>query len=501
MPEQSAPSYDKTVIRWPRGADPVALSQMWVAERLYPWQARVLTACTQRGAGVATVTPNESGKTAVVLPCLGLGFMAAFPGAQVVSTAGVERQITGQLWPVLRATLARYPRWSITDDLRIRAPAIRGLPPSTWTGFTTKDPEYAEGFHARWYRDEEGTLVYAPLCMIIDEAKSFDDPEFFTAFERCDPDVWLVASTPGEDTGPFFDCFNKGRGRPWDCQEITWDDCPHLRIGRKLRIRQQRIERDGINDPRVQSMIFGKFTRKGTHLVFERMELVRFAMSGMVEEIPGERTAAIDLSGGGDEQVIGIREGNRMLEMLGFHIHDATRLGDELVRVLRRWEIPPENTIADSGGLGAAVIDYMERIGHRGIRRYRANEPARNQVEYKNRAAEDHFKVRRLVDERAVGLVDDRDLEDQMRRRRYDLPNDDSNRIRVEPKEKLRNRGEGSPDRLDTVVMLYSDLPPIETLRRRGRGGAVSRCGRIEDCWRATGGDAESVFAEQRFDQ
>jgi hypothetical protein len=479
---------NKEVVRelvWAPGTDPIAQASLWVPERLYPWQVTILRECMTGGARVAVVTPNESGKTSVLLPVLGLSFMAAFPGCQVVSTAGVERQIKENLWPVLKGALRKYPNWKITEDLSITAPAVDGIAPSTWKAFATKDPNYAEGFHSRLFRDDKGQLRYAPLVMIIDEAKSFQDDAMFRAYKRCSPDVWVVISTPGEDAGPFHACFHEERNKPWKCHEVTWSDCPHLRTGFKLAERQEEIERRGENDPFVMSWIFGKFFRRGAKFVFDSVEKIDGAMSGLVRKIKGPRKVALDFSGGGDEQVLAWREGNHVKALETWHETDTTRLGDIWIARFRELEIKAEDITADNGGLGKPCIDYLERKGFGGIRRYMGNAVARDETRFRNRISEDYFELKFRMDDGVVGLPKDEMLQKQMRRRQYVMPNDDSNRIAVEPKQKARNRGEESPDRLDAVVMLCSDLVVpnyIEeelTARRR-----ASRCGDMKDCFK-----------------
>jgi hypothetical protein len=464
-------------LNWPKGGDPVSQASLWVGPRLYPWQCKVLEKIMRGGARLAVVTPNESGKTSTVIPAAGLSFMAAFPGAQVVSTSGVERQIKEQLWPVLRASLSRYPRWQITEELKIKAPAVRGLPGSTWEAFTTKDPDYAEGFHGRTFKDETGRLVYCPLMIVIDEAKSISQA-MFDAFMRCDPDVWLTISTSGEDTGPFFDCFHVNKNDPWDTVEVTWTDCPHLRVGRKLEDRQRLIRKRGENDPFVMSYVFGKFFRKGGRNVFERTADIEFAMTGEPALVRGVRKAALDFSGGGDEQIFTVRDGNAQKELRAYHETDTTILGDKFLADLARWEVAPENTIADNGGLGKPIIDYMERRGFKPIRRYMSDEAPHDPEHYVNKIAEDHFELRLRLEMRGAKLINDAVLKDQMSRRQYLMKNDDSNRIRVEPKEHVRNRGEKSPDRLDATVMLFSDMPPVEDERdtEAPRTGDYRKC-------------------------
>lgn len=468
---------------WPPYMDPVSQTQLWCPVSPYGWQTSILRDCMTIGAKVAAVTPNESGKTSMVIPALGLAWMAAFPGSQVASTSGAERQIKEQLWPVLRAAIAKHPKWSMSDDdLTIDAPSVRGIPGSTWKAFSPRDPKTAEGFHDRWFKDEDGKMVYAPLLIITDEAKGITDEMFF-ALRRCGPAVWLVVSTPGEDTGPFWTIFNKWKNE-WKTHEVGWADCLHLMQGHKYEERLALIRQYGEDDPYIQSMVYGKFFRKGGRVVFDRWECVEYAMSGLIPWKRGERRAAVDLSGGGDKQVAGVRDGNTMLDKIEFRHKDATLLESDLIKFFRKWELRPDQIVADAGGIGAPIIDHLGGKGWP-IRRYFGNAAPRDKTSYMDRASEDAFSLRQLLAERAVALLKDEDLREQMRKRQYDRKNDNSNRIKLEPKPDVRRRGEPSPDDLDMVTMLFAEMPIPSYSAASGINAIRSvRCGNASDCFK-----------------
>lgn len=478
---------------WPKGTDPVSQAQLWVPNHLYRWQCDVLRDCMQQGSRVAVVTPNGAGKTSVLIPVLGLSWMAAFPGGKVVSTAGVERQIAEQLWPVLRQTLRRYPKWTITEDLKIRAPSQRGLPGSEWEAFTTRDPKYAEGFHPQTYWDDAKQPVYAPLLIIIDEAKAFDDPEMmFALVNRCNPDALMMISTPGEDHGPFFDAFNLERNDPWKPHEITWTDCPHLMTGFEYEVRQRAIEKLGENNPKIMSWVFGKFFRAGGRVIFDNMRDIEMAMSGTIPWVKeGRRRAAIDFSGGGDEQVFAVREGNRVYPFKVFHEPNAMRLSNILLRLFREWDLRPDDILADNGGLGKPCIDILVSSGWAGMGRYMGNEVAQQKDVYKFRLTEDYFGVKELLARQSLILPDDAKLKEQMRKRQY-LTKDLDTVLQIEPKEKARARGEESPDRLDALVMLCADMPPMENLVKEAGKKWSGKCGNYLECFDTAGAVSDS---------
>jgi hypothetical protein len=480
---------DESKFQWPVYGDPVSQASMWLPEELYDWQKRILIDCTKWGARVAVVTPNESGKTSIVIPLLGLAWMTAFPGAQVVSTAGVERQIKEGLWPVLTHAISQHREWKTrSDELKIEAPSIEGIPGSTWEMFTTKDPEYAEGFHPRNWKiskgPRRGEMVYGPLLVIVDEAKSFQGDKgvkmINTFVRRCSPDAMLIISTPGHDEGPFYDCLNKNRGQPWVCHEITWDDCPHLQVGFKLEEREQAIKELGRTHPFVKSWIFGEFFRREDLYVFD-MDKVNIAMSGIINILYGEKFGAMEFSGGGDEQVFGVREGNQVIHLEAMRERDTMVLGDKYIKLIKRFQIPSENLIADEGGLGKPIIDYIERKLQKPIRRYMFSAAPRDKRRYANRATEDCFRLRQLVHMNAVNLPNDPTLKDQFRKRKYQFKDED-NKIMLEPKTLLRNRREESPDRLDIMIMLFADMPLLASEFRKESANPHSKCGSYMDC-------------------
>jgi hypothetical protein len=146
---------------------------------------------------------------------------------------------------------------------------------------------------------------------------------------------------------------------------------------------------------------------------------------------------------------------------------------------------------ADEGGLGQVINDYLARNGYRGVRRYRGNAAARDERKYTNRSAEDHFHLRWLILQHALRLTRDDRLREQMRARNYEIRADDSNRIRMEPKERVRDHGGESPDRLDALVMLFADLAVGELPALDADSSTGRRCPSIGEALRGARGEED----------
>jgi len=187
---------------------PLVQARWYFPFKLYEWQADLLKGASQPHSRAATSTANESGKTSSVLPIFGLSAMVAFPGCRVYSTSGSERQVKEQLFDQQLRLLLEQPRfvragWSISvPQLRVTAP--NG---SVWLGYVCKDALNVEGFHGYWRRDGKGRNRYYPCVYLLDECKSIADP-VYEAVKRIDPDFEIAVSTPGKESGWFYDAID-----------------------------------------------------------------------------------------------------------------------------------------------------------------------------------------------------------------------------------------------------------------------------------------------------
>ncbi|NCC50214.1 MAG: hypothetical protein EOM20_03265 [Spartobacteria bacterium] len=478
--------------------DPLTIAAMLGYEELYDWQCQTLMDLFQPWSRVALVTPNESGKTSYIVTLAGICWMLRYPGSKVVSTAGAFRQVSDQLWPNVREIAGRYPDWKCNDE-KLVIPSPRGIRPSEWTIFSTNDPNKAEGYHNQTISDENGQKFFAPLLYMIDEAKGVDDLIFF-ARDRCNPYAGLECSTPGEETGVFWERVMKHRGSKeygefkWRVHEVGWHDCPHLLRGGNYEMRRQQIDDWGEDHPVVQSMVYGRFYSLNTSRIFN-MTHVDSCMSGTVPRFGKERRGAVDLAfGGKDETVFGVRDGNTMTAMECLREKDNSKQIGKLIRLFERHNLRPHEITIDAGGPGGKVVaDELENRGWRGLYRYQWGAKAGDVRMYASRGAEHYYKLSRLCNKKSVGLISDNVLREQLRQRSYLVS--PRGQVKIELKDVLRNKGQDSPDRGDMVVMLYSDMTePTGSMEQVGGS-------RLYEKWlKQAGGMADKGYAGMRLD-
>lgn len=485
-------SVDRKAVERANGPGPVEYASSW-GDVLYGWQQDAMNR-VWAGEQVALRTCNSSGKTSRVIADLGLAIMARWPGARIVSTSASWTQIETQLWPELKTKVSEWKTWT-WNKREIVGPVVEigGKQfQSTWTPFSTDDPKRAEGHHDRWIPTSAGE-VWCPVAYFIDEAKGVDDG-IFDAQGRCRAGFKLVASSPGEDAGAFFECFNRYAAL-WHPVVVDWTMCPHLHEDAPERKRiEAEIKAKGRENPLIKSQYFGEFFRHSGYFVFPEVDTVRWAMGGMVPKVGGDRAAAFDWSQGGDEQVWGVREGNHVIEWQQWHIKDSVVLAKRLKSEMQRWSLTPRDCVFDAGGGGKDCIQLLESWGYQGIQRYMNNEPARDKTIYANRYTEDCFErvAERL---KTLALPKDDVLERQMRERQYIMPNDDSNRRRLQPKEELRRKGKESPDRLDCIIMLFSNHRAIDAKTWQYEQSGMNRCPTRDEVWKRHDDEAETTMA------
>lgn len=454
----------------PLGAldDPIAMSWFFGIDHLYKGQQEdirwILSGKTPYLSGVYC---NSYGKTTHIIRPAGLAAMAIWPGTTVVSTSGSWNQIDTQLWPSVKAAVSRYPGW-VWNKKELTAPVVEvdGIPlQSKWVPFSTNDPARAEGYHNQYVTGKSGQRILLRCIYIIDEAKGEHLDPIFDALARCK--VWskAVLSSPGEDHGAFYDSQHKYSSL-WHTVQRPWTECPHLYGDSERRSEiEHEIQVKGRDHPLIKSQYFAEFFRGVGYNVFIDADKIRRAMGGTLPRFGHERRFAIDTSDGGDEQVFSVREGNTVVDFKVYHIKDMTVLGDMLFKDCKRWSLNADDGTVDNGGCGKSLIDYLEKkYGYRGIRRYMNDAHALDETIYANVYTEDCFEhLAEMLD--YINLPNDDKLLLQMLDRKYILPNNDSNRRRLVPKEELRRHGIQSPDRLDTMIMLFSDMPHPENYK------------------------------------
>jgi phage terminase large subunit len=420
--------------------DVLAFAEVGLETPIYPWQHKILGAidkfATHDRIKIAVSAPNGAGKSERVVGVAILRWLNRFPRGRVVLTSADAKQIDFQIMPAIRKHAGRFPAWEFLGR------SIRTHDNGFFLSFTTDEPSRAEGHHKN---------AHSPLLIIIDEAKSVEN-EIFQAFDRCTYNVELLISSPGLKTGRFYDAFTAHREQFLLICQIGLTDCPHIS---KERIRDV-IETYGENAPFVRSTIYGEFMAEDEQTP---MAVNYEKLMALLESPPGalisrhDYSAFCDFAAGGDENVLAIRSGNKLLELVAWRERDTTASVGRFIIEFRKHHLRASQIWGDAGGMGTPMCDMLADAGW-AINRFDFGGKASNSAVYYNRGMEIWGKLSRMIEKGEIVLINDPTLISQLTTRKifYDL----KGRVKLESKDDMKARGVKSPDRADAVAGCFA---------------------------------------------
>jgi len=354
----------------------------------------------------------------------------------VIGTSADSRQLDLQIMPALRQHQGTFKRWEFLSR-QIRTPEG-----GFFNAFSTDESGRAEGHH---------NSAEAPLLIICDEAKSIPE-EIFEAFDRCSFNVLLLISSPGLMQGRFYNCFSSQRDQ-WITFQAGLKDWPH--------VSQERIDdvtaSYGADHPFTRSTLYGEFMTEAPGVSFA---VSLKALQALLDCPPiprpnaRERCAFIDFAfGGNDENVIAIRNGNRLEQLICWRENDSMASVGRIIVELSKAGLNASEVWGDEGGGGKVVCDALREAGW-AINRFNFGAKACNDLAFVSRGAEAWTNFGRQVMGGEIVLIRDEVLIAQLSSRQTKF--DSRGRTKLESKEDMRSRGIKSPDRADAVVGVFN---------------------------------------------
>lgn len=413
----------------------------------------------------ALCAANGSGKDAFVIAPLALWFICTKIKAKVIITSASGAQLSTQTEHYIAALAREVNLWAVQhigqEILKVRKRHVYCLlSGSVIHMFATDEGEKAEGHHP--------TCPGAEMMIIVNEAKSVS-PQIFDALRRCTGfNFWINVSSPGEPSGPFYTSFRKWPNK----RRISYFDCPHQSPDEFEEDRRDM----GEHSPLFRSKWLALFTYIGGRYVVSKEKLDKlldYNRKNLVNEIlqhaPIRIGIDIALSTNGDETVISVWRGNKMLAQYTYRIQDSTILVELLNRdLLKHVDKDHRYIFADDGGVGRSVIDMLNRKGFR-INRVLNNTTKKVQKGFKNRGAQSWYKFARLIEEGVLIFLnpDDDRLMSQIVSRKYKETDGGIDKMTLEPKRDMIAEGHPSPDRADAAVLAFTDISIKEFLENK----------------------------------
>ena len=431
--------------------------------KLHPWQKKVLREFAEPSTSdkpykAVVRAANGSGKdNFIVAPCA-VWLSLRYENSLVVVTSSsgnqLDRQTDKYIKQLTTAQNKLFGAQVWKQNYRRYENLVNG---SAIEMFVTDEAGRAEGWHP--------TVPEGQFAILVSEAKSIPD-EIFMALARCTGFTKRVdVSSPGLPIGHFY---NICVGGVWNQHHVTAFDCPHLSQDYIVDIR----DTYGENSTLYRSMVLAEFGGLEEQVVINFAAIAELDKYEIEHVQEGYNVAGLDLSAGGDEQVVVVRNGNKVIGVEAFKFHDTTVLVEKLSEVFYRYDLDNSQSViyGDAGGLGKPILDQLNRDGWNVT--YVLNQAVPyNKLAYLNRGAELWFSIARHIENAEIIIPTDVTLRKQLASRYYTVT--PQNKIQLESKRQAKSKGHASPDRADAFVLAFADYRGILPSHVASRGAVV----------------------------
>lgn len=392
------------------------------------------------------------GKTADVAILI-LCFMYLFPDARVVATSTKVDQLKDVLWPELLKWITRS---KLKDDFQWNAESVHlvGREKQVFAvARTGNSPEAMQGFHADY------------LLIVADEASGIED-RVFQPLEGTltgKHNVLVLTGNPTRASGYFFDSHHKDR-ELYSTRHTSSENHPRVD---QTKLVQRMARKWGRDSDMFRTRVLGEFP-KGDPTA---MILLSDAMSALGRDVGegGEMEAGIDVARFGDDRIVFMAKlGLRVLpdiQVTGkLRVNETVGQAIAWLRALRKKYNYYGRSIrvkVDDGNMGAGVTDYLIQAAEKeDLTVIGCNFGGAGTDEYDNWAtwawakAAEFIQIASLPTEGECAYV--QDLIGELTTRRKD-PITSAGRMRIESKQKYKDRQRFSPDLADAFVLMCAD--------------------------------------------
>ena len=426
---------------------PAGFGRVLLGLDMYPKQEDIVNEFyDQHGrVKVSVAAPNGSGKSSVIIPAIALYWLATKPAGRVIITSKDSRQLDEQVWPALEkhrglfgGKLEWYQRYVLSDQ------------GGFIIGFTTDDAARAEG----WHSEINLPLRDSPVLIICDEAKSIPEANFEAFSGRCTFNALLYISSTGLMSGAFYR--SQQANSDFKRYTVEFEECEH--VLNKERVESLKAEYPP-DDPFLLSTLYAKFMNfDGDAGTFTNFAAIRKVIENPPEYLGGETIAFCDFAGGGAENVLAVRTGNRVRLLRSWReVNEMVAIG-EFIALFREHGLAPHQIYGDNAGAGKAIIARFQELGWE-INRFNGGTPALRESDFADRNSEIWEMAGREIAKGKVILPDDAKLHDQMVGRKRSA--NTKGKLVAESKESMANRGLKSPDRADAVMAVIAIRPML----------------------------------------
>jgi hypothetical protein len=337
--------------------------------------------------------------------------------------------------------------------------------PSKLKLFATDEAGKAEGYHP--------IDAGKKMALFTSETKSIPE-DITSALERCTGFTHRVdASSPGSAAGYFYNICSSAIPR----EDIT--DIKSLVSTQVILYKVTAYQCNHITDSEIERMA-AKLPGGKKNQVFLSSVMAEFGSTDEMIVIPStfvwravsdlpkrkdpfniihitedHNEAGLDLSDGGAEEVLTIRNGNKLIGLEAFHFDDSEDSNDYLEELFKKYNLTSKECLirGDYCGIGGPRLRSLKRRGWKNIRFVDSRNKAQEPKTYANRGTELFFNMRELFQNKDIIIYYDKVLIDQLCTRYYKIR--DAKIYQLLSKIEQRAKGFASPDRADSLNLCF----------------------------------------------
>lgn len=435
--------------------------------RLLNWQVKISKDFAERGNAesrhLLVTAPNGSGKSSVIMSAPAVWTAVGFKESLTVVTSSSVPQLDSQTMPAVKRLAGQMNEYHREDLWEIQHRYLRFKPNNSEIIARKSDEEGTmEGFHPK--------IPGGEFTILVDEGKSIPAPVYNGILKWTGATRRIDVTSAGEPTGYYY--------QMWTDPDllvsrwlITDEDCPHMKESDRQKVI---AAAGGIDAPLAQQILKSRFVSVAGDVVvtLEAVEkCLRLGKAGGITWHSEEMNrAGIDLSGGGDESIVSVWNGNKQMAIERVAVMDTLKQEDYIAEVLiPKHNLKMERIWADAGGLGKPMIRHIEE---KVMKKFGSKYGQRINMVWNNlapigtlkknfgsRGTEMWFQFGLMIQQCQIILLDDEKQTQQLANRRI-VQAMSSDKLVLEPKPKARSEGRGSPDRADSAVLALCRYEP-----------------------------------------
>jgi len=438
-----------------------------------PWQVKatdVVFDVRRKQLGIPTKHNHDGIPRLTIRSCHGPGktqFLALLMHiwnfttyGKIACTAPKEAQLVRRLWPRFRHAMSNAPQ-SYKDlyDVKGRDIDYNGDPDWGAVAETASDPDNLAGYHDK------------PQLFLIDEASARRLDPMFPVIEGAltTPGSCLVEiGNPTRVEGEFYNHHNKkGVKELYYRMHIKKEDAPELLTDDWY---NSYIVKYGENSPITKIRALGEFAAFDEYILIP-VEYIEDSLD--IEEIPDGSIPRIRVSvdvadGGADSTVITVARlyetFTQVLKQKQFYFSAsespilAAKAALEMFEGFGGSVGNGDDIVVDSIGVGSGTAGRLLEFGLNVVM-YRGGEASDNMARWRNRRVQSYMALYEAFRDGRVRVSPDAiDDEEEFRAHLLSVKRRISNeRVDdLEPKERIKQDGLPSPDRADSLAMLFA---------------------------------------------